>query len=104
MDLPLFLQCVSSSPATLPSYSEFPSYSKVFPLSGEKTPDVNDFVHEIEIESSHKYSLHSTILIVDDSNINRYVGSSVEPEPFSRLYSYDDQENLAQDGGRKGEQ
>ena len=54
-------------------------------MSGEETPAVNDFVHEIEMENSQKYALRSTILIVDDSNINRYIGSLLLLEPTSRL-------------------
>ena len=73
VDLPLFMELEKTVPQKKRNSSVRSSISKVLPFTaGEDNPNL-DVVHPIEISShSHKYCSSTSILIVDDSNINRY--------------------------------
>ena len=74
VDLPLFTELEKKAPQKKRNSSLRSSISKVFPFTaGDDNPNL-DMVRPMEIFThSHKYRPSTSILIVDDSNINRYV-------------------------------
>ena len=74
VDLPLFVEIErlqESIIPTTPSFPlEFPSLSKVFPTDNREDQAPHYF--EEVIDNLDEYRPCSNILIVDDSNINRY--------------------------------